>query len=72
MIKSSITKNICLGIGDWNLFRFGYWCLILGIYMIPLTRRFLIQIARNSYHRIKLLAQVRPPPKAVRTIKSLF
>jgi len=70
MIKSSITKNICLGIGDWNLF--GYWCLIFGIYMIPITRRFLIQIARNSYHRIKLLAQVSPPPKAVRTIKSPF
>lgn len=70
MIKSSMTPKIRLSIGDWNLF--GHWCLIFGIYRTPSAHRVLIHLAGSSYHLMRLLAQVRPPPKAVRTIKSPF
>ena len=70
MIKPSMTQKIYLGIGDWNLFN--HWCLIFGIYMIPSAHGVLIHMARNSHHLMRLLAQVRPPPKAVRTTKSPF
>ncbi len=65
-----MTQKIRPGIGDWNLF--DYWCLIFGIYVIPPAQEVLRHIARDSYHRIRLLAQVSPPPNAVSTIKSPF
>jgi hypothetical protein len=46
--------------------------LIFGIYVSPSAQEVLIHTARNNHHRMRLLAQVSPPPKAVRMIKSPF
>jgi hypothetical protein len=70
MIKSSVTQEIRSGIGDWNLFDHG--CLISGNDIIPSAQEVFIHLGRNSYHLMRLLAQVSPPPNAVRMTKSPF